>query len=330
MKNLLDKISGLKVLVIGDIMLDHYIIGDVTRISPEAPVPVVAVERDKYALGAAANVALNVARLGCHTELIGTIGQDRSGEIVKNLLAENGISFNMNFVSPTTSTIKKTRVVVRGQQLCRIDREDNRLNYEMAKIVPLGEICKRIEFVDAVILSDYAKGILTNSNVVKFIEAAERGNAFIAIDPKPINKLSFSGVALMTPNMAEAMQLAGIDLAGADKFPEKKTCESILRKYSPKNLVITLGPDGMLAVGEDKKILRIPTRAREVFDVSGAGDTSIACLTLALASGESLADAAKFANIAAGIVVSKHGTAAVSVPELLSLGNEYPTVSDPA
>ncbi|MDR1401736.1 MAG: PfkB family carbohydrate kinase [Puniceicoccales bacterium] len=322
MKELLDKISTLKVLVIGDIMLDHYIIGDVVRISPEAPVPVVAVEEDKYVLGAAANVALNVARLGCATEVVGKIGNDRAGMMLKLLLGKNSIIFDSKFESGHTTTITKARVVVRGQQMCRIDREGKKSHYEISEEDLQEEICRKIQSADAVILSDYAKGTLTNANVAKFIDAARNGNTLSAIDPKPINQLKFSGVSLMTPNKLEAAQMAGFDLSPHDDCPFEEICTKIIGKYAPQNLVITLGADGMLVCGENREIWRIPTYAKEVFDVSGAGDTSIACLALALAAGESLIRAAKFANIAAGIVVSKHETAAISADELLHRGWE--------
>ncbi|MDR2737979.1 MAG: PfkB family carbohydrate kinase [Puniceicoccales bacterium] len=320
MRDLLDKISELRVLVIGDIMLDHYIIGDVARISPEAPVPVVAVEGDKYALGAAANVALNVARLGCDVEIIGAIGKDGAGEIVKNLLGADRIMFDRQFEFASAETITKVRVLARGQQLCRIDRDGKKSYYEIKSDGAIGEICEKIMAADAVILSDYAKGIFTNYNVAKFITAARNGNSFISIDPKPSNRLQFSGVSLVTPNKAEAAQLAGMDFDTHGEFPASEICAKISEKFSPKNLVITLGADGMLIAGggSGERILQIPTYAKEVFDVSGAGDTSIACLTLALAVGESLVRAAKFANVAAGVVVSKRGTAPISVDGLMN------------
>ncbi|MDR1413549.1 MAG: PfkB family carbohydrate kinase [Puniceicoccales bacterium] len=316
MIELLNKISALRVLVIGDVMLDHYIMGDAYRISPEAPVPIVAVEEDKYTLGAAANVACNAAHLGCATEVAGKIGNDRSGVLLKTLLEQNNIAIDSRFECDGVTTITKARVVVRGQQLCRIDREKKKSHYEISERDLLDEICKKIQSVDVVILSDYAKGTLTSENVARFIAAAGE-KILTAIDPKPINGLKFYGASLMTPNKLEAAQMAGFDPVSRDDFSLEEICEKIMEKYAPQNLVVTLGSEGMLVCGGDGKIYRIPTYAEEVFDVSGAGDTSIACLALALAAGASLIRAAKFANLAAGIVVSKHGTTAISPSELL-------------
>jgi D-beta-D-heptose 7-phosphate kinase/D-beta-D-heptose 1-phosphate adenosyltransferase len=306
MKDLLAKISGLTVLIIGDIMLDHYIIGNTARISPEAPVPVIALENDKYALGDAANVALNVAQLGYHTEVIGRIGMDIMGELVKSLFLENKMHFDPKLESATADTITKSRVVVRGQQLCRIDRENKKSHYAITDGSLVDEIWEKIKSVDAVILSDYAKGTIWNGNVSKFIDAANAENIFIAMDPKPANGLNFSGVSLITPNKEESVQLAGLKIEPGDEPSLEEICDIIDDKYLPKNLVITMGTDSML-----------------IFDVSWAGDMSISCLTVALAAGEPVVRSAKFANIAAGIVVTKHGTAAISTKELLCAENGH-------
>ena len=318
-KTILSNISRLRLLVIGDIILDHYITGDARRISPEAPVPVVAVDDDRYCLGGAGNVAVNIARLGCDTEIVGAIGADRAGDRVIKLFHDENIFFDPNYMSPDINTIVKSRVVVRGQQLCRIDREDDAQRYKISD--DIDEICQKIEHADAVILSDYAKGTFDNHNIAKFIKAANDAHTFIAVDPKPRHMLDFQGVSLMTPNRDEALELIHAEQywQGDVDLPElgKKICE----KYRPKNLVITLGANGMFIYENGGKSFQIPTYAQEVFDVSGAGDTSIACLTLALASGESLIRAAKFANIAAGIVVSKHGTVAITKEEMLNYDN---------
>jgi D-beta-D-heptose 7-phosphate kinase/D-beta-D-heptose 1-phosphate adenosyltransferase len=315
---LLRKFAELRLVVIGDVMLDHYVIGDARRLSPEAPVPVVAVAEDRYVLGAAGNVALNAARLGCSVEIVGTVGIDGAGSTVKNLLQTNGICSDLLFESAAANTVTKSRIIARGQQLCRIDREDGREKYALGNGADIAAICQRIRSSDGVILSDYAKGTLTSGNVAEFVDTANSAGIFIAIDPKPGSGLTFSGLSLMTPNRAEAAQLVDLAAEQSDELPMEEICRRIMAKYSVKQLVVTLGADGMMICDCGGKISQIPTYAKEVFDVSGAGDTSIACLTLSLVAGESIANAAKFANVAAGIVVSKHGTAAISAAELLS------------
>lgn len=317
MKDLLNRISDLNIVVIGDIMLDHYIIGDANRLSPEAPVPVVAVDNDKYVLGAAGNVAVNIAQLGASVEVVGKIGHDRFGGYADGLLKKHGILHDSRLCCDGVKTISKTRIVVRGQQLCRVDREDKKQQYLLDDDGILRSIYEKIKFADAVILSDYAKGSLSNYNVKQFIDVANKNNTFIAIDPKPSNRLLFSNASLMTPNKQEAYELAGLSSSDYENVSVNDVCSAITDKYSPKYLVVTMGADGMLIRDNDGNAKQIPTYAREVFDVSGAGDTSIACLTLALAAGESLMRAATFANIAAGIVVGKHGTAAISVDEMM-------------
>ncbi len=318
MKDLLDRISNLNVLVIGDIMLDHYIIGDANRLSPEAPVPVVAVDNDKYVLGAAGNVAVNVSELGASVEIVGKIGHDRFGGYAGGLLRKHGILHDSRLCCDGVKTISKTRVVVRGQQLCRVDREDKKQQYLLCEDDIIQSVCEKIKYADAVILSDYAKGSLSNDNVKLFIDTANKHNTFISVDPKPLNKLLFNNASLMTPNKQEAYELVGLSLLDYENVSTNDVCKVIIEKYSPKYLVITMGPDGMLIRDHDGNIKQIPTYAREVFDVSGAGDTSIACLTLALSTGASLMQAATFANIAAGIVVGKHGTATVSIDEMMN------------
>ncbi len=315
MKSLLKKISTLHVLVIGDVMLDHYIWGDTGRISPEAPVPVVDVQRDSYSAGGAANVALNLASLGAKATIAGFFGRDDAGKRLTGILTQRGIA---TISTPGTgSTIVKTRVLLRRQQLCRIDRESPVHDYaiETDQIEPSFE--KIVRQVDAVIFSDYAKGLLTDELVAKVTGLAREHKKLIAIDPKPRRKLKFFQPDLITPNRKEALQLAGLEAEPHQPFPAAEVCARIYEQYQPKHLVITLSEDGMLLSHQGKAGRIIPTMAREVFDVSGAGDTSIAALTLALAAGALLEESAQFANAAAGVVVGKLGTATVTPRELL-------------
>lgn len=316
---LLKKIAGLRVLVVGDLMLDHYIWGDATRISPEAPVPVVDIARDSWTAGGAANVALNIASLGARCAVAGFIGQDDAGSRLATILHSKKIS---TIATPGQApTILKTRVLVQHQQLCRLDREAPPTAYQFPAAKTSSLLAKEIAAADAVILSDYAKGIVTDEVVARVTKLARAAGKFVALDPKPKRKLSFHGLDLITPNKREALQLAGIEPLPHAPFPAAEVCARLHELYATKYLVITLGEDGMLLSAEGRILKTIPTAAREVFDVSGAGDTSLAGLVLALAAGSSLETAAQFANAAAGVVVGKIGTATVTPKELLKYVN---------
>ena len=317
MKDLIEKISRLKVLVIGDIVLDHYIWGDSTRISQEAPVPIVRVERDTYAPGAAANVALNLTALGARAEICGIIGDDEAGRRLLEILKPESVSIVDTFVNPKVPTIVKTRVIVRHQQLCRLDREEAPTKYAIDPKSQLPVIEEKVRTADAVIISDYAKGSITAELIAAVQSAARDKGIPVAYDPKPKRQLKFKGVDLITPNQTEALDLAGIELERHEDFPDQKVCMGIWERHQPKHLIITLGSGGMLLCEEGRVQKRIPTYAREVFDVSGAGDTVIAALTSALAAGASMDEAAHLANTAAGVVVAKLGTSTATPSEIL-------------
>ena len=311
---LLRRLRRLRILVVGDVMLDHYIWGDATRISPEAPVPVIDIARDSWTAGGAANVALNLASLGAHCTVVGHFGADESGRRLEGLLRERGIE---SLSTPGDApTIVKTRVLVRQQQLCRLDREAAPSAYE----VPLGRltalITPALAACDAVILSDYAKGILNNAVLRELTRLARAEGKLIALDPKPRRGLAFDGLDLITPNKREALQLAGLEPSPHAPFPAAEVCARLHERHATRHLVVTLGEEGMLLSTGGKVRKVIPTAAREVFDVSGAGDTALAGLVLALAAGSSLEKAAHFANAAAGVVVGKLGTATVTPAEL--------------
>jgi rfaE bifunctional protein kinase chain/domain len=314
-RTLLRKISRLRILVIGDVMLDHYVWGDATRISPEAPVPVVEIARDTYSPGGAGNVGLNLALLGARAEVAGRLGRDDAGRRLSRILEDGGIS-----TLPTPgrgSTIVKTRVLVQQQQLCRLDRESPPSAYRIPAATIESLLGPAIRRADAVILSDYAKGLLNDELVARVTAIARKFGKLVALDPKPRNALRFRDLDLLTPNRREAAELAGLELNPHEPFPAAEICRRINERYSPRNLVITLSEQGMLLGREGKVLKQIPTAAREVSDVSGAGDTSIAGLVLALAAGADLVTAAHFANAAAGVVVAKVGTAGVTPTELI-------------
>ena len=320
--SLLRKISSLDILVIGDLMLDHYLWGDATRISPEAPVPVVDIARDSWTAGGAANVALNIASLGARCTVAGALGDDPAGERLVGILKERSIS---TLRTPGTGmTIVKTRVMVQHQQLCRLDRESppGSYGFDLKKAKAL--LSRAIARADAVILSDYAKGVLSEELVSWVASQAQAQGKQVALDPKPKRSLAFHGLDLITPNRREALQLAGLDQPAGSAFPAEEVCRRLHERYATKNVVITLGEDGMLLSRSGKAIRTIPTAAREVYDVSGAGDTALAALVLGLAAGADLVDAAHFANAAAGVVVAKLGTATVTPRELIEYTAKTP------
>ena len=314
-KALLKRISGLRILVIGDVMLDHYIWGDATRISPEAPVPVIDIARDSWTAGGAANVAANIAGLGARCAVLGFIGADPDGARLRSIIGEKGVE--VIGTPGSAATIVKTRVMVQHQQLCRLDRESPPSAYgvDAAEIEKL--LLKAIKACDAVILSDYAKGLLTDKLVSHVTRLARAEKKFIALDPKPKHQLSFSGLDLITPNKREALQLAGIAPEPGERFPAADVCARLHDRYGTRYVVVTLGEDGMLLGASGRVLKTIPTAARQIYDVSGAGDTALAALVLALSTGAALEEAAHFANAAAGVVVAKLGTATVSPEELL-------------
>ena len=313
---LLKKIADVRVLVIGDIMLDHYIWGDATRISPEAPVPVVDIARDTYTAGGAANVALNIAALGARCTVAGRLADDTAGAQLASILADKKIA---TISTPGTgATILKTRVLVQHQQLCRLDRESAPADYRIDPATVEKLFTRAIAVHDAVILSDYAKGLLTDDLVATVTRLARAAGKFIALDPKPKRALAFSDLDLITPNRKEALQLAGIDHDPHAPFPAEKVCARLHELYRTHHLVITMSEDGMLLSTDGKIGKVIPTAAREVFDVSGAGDTALASLVVALTAGAKIETAANFSNAASGVVVGKLGTATVTPDELLA------------
>lgn len=312
--SLLRKIAGLRILVIGDVMLDRYIWGDATRISPEAPVPVIDVSRETWTAGGAANVALNIAALGARCTVGGFVGSDESGAKLTQSLESKKIAV---IKTPgSAQTIVKTRVMVQRQQLCRIDLESPPASYGMTALQAQALFAQEIAACDAVIISDYAKGILNDEVVARVTQLARAAGKFIALDPKPKRKLAFHSLDLITPNKRESLELAELTPAPHTPYPAAEVCARLHERYGSKHLVITLGEEGMLLSSGGRILGTIPTAAREVFDVSGAGDTALAALVLALTAGAKLENAALFANAAAGVVVGKLGTATVTPAEL--------------
>lgn len=315
MKEFFDRIKSLNILVIGDVMLDRYVIGEVKRISPEAPVPVLAVREEKSVAGGAANVALNLKALGANVETIGWFGNDKKGDELFDILGRRNIGVDQEFRFSTAPTISKSRVTASNQQICRVDREASTECYSPDLNLLGKDITEKVKLADAVIISDYGKGFVTNQ-LLKLVSVNAK---FLAIDPKPSRLLQYAKPDLITPNRFEALELAGLSRESRDPFPQENVVVKIFEQFAPTMLAVTLGADGML-LAEDGEIDKIiPTSAQEVFDVSGAGDTVIAALTLGLVAGKDFQNAAEFANLAAGVVVGKVGTATVSPEEILSL-----------
>ena len=313
MKDILERIKRLRLLVVGDVMLDRYVTGDVNRISPEAPVPVLTVEGESVVAGGAANVALNASAAGARVEAFGWFGTDEQGSCLKGLLEENGIEVDSQLAFEGAPTISKTRVMSSNQQICRVDRELAPPDYR-PDLERLGDLLReKAKAADAVIVSDYGKGFVTN----ELLGLVREASSFLAVDPKPSRLLDYSNPDLLTPNRQEALELAGRSRLAKEPLLLEEVVRKVCEKFSPATLAVTLGADGMLLARDGKIEKTIPTAAREVFDVSGAGDTVISCLTLAMVAGASLEEAAQLANLAAGIVVGKVGTATAPAEEIL-------------
>jgi len=312
-----------RILVVGDLMLDRYIIGSVNRISPEAPVPVVHVHTEKAVPGGASNVALNIGSLKAKSGVAGVIGQDADARELSSLLTERHVETNAMVSDPTIRTTVKTRVIAERQQIVRIDWEDA-FQFSAATLKSFQDrLLEEINRADGVIIEDYGKGVINQDVVDTVLKAAAARKIPVGLDPKENHILNVAGITLATPNRKEAFSGAGIAETRPVANPlEDKTLlkvgEVLLEKWKPELLMITLGSHGMLLLEKGKNPAHVPTRAREVFDVSGAGDTVIATCVLARAAGASFIEAAEIANYAAGVVVGKLGTATCSPEELLA------------
>ncbi len=321
-EQLLRTFSSKRLLVIGDLMLDEFIWGNVQRISPEAPVPVVEVDRESFFPGGAANVARNLREFGAGVQVMGMVGADAHGDQLRKLLAGEGIDTGCIQQLPGYPTIVKTRIIARHQQIVRVDRE-KKIGLPAAQCAHvLEQLDALMPNLDAIIFEDYAKGLLTQELVDQITARANAAGKIITVDPNPGSRVAWHQVTGVTPNRSEAFGAA----AHAHSDPVEpvendrallEVGATLLEKWQPGNLLITLGEHGMMLFRRDQTPFHIPTRAREVFDVSGAGDTAIALFTLALCGGATPEEAAEISNHAAGIVVGKLGTATVTPAELV-------------
>jgi D-beta-D-heptose 7-phosphate kinase/D-beta-D-heptose 1-phosphate adenosyltransferase len=320
------RFSDMSVAVLGDLMLDRYVFGYATRISQEAPVPVVQVQRQNNVPGGAANVARNVLSLGGHAEVFGTTGRDADGKILKKLLQDAGGGVTGMVCAMEAVTTVKMRILASNQQIVRVDYEQPDQISESHR----GALLERLEnylaggSCKALILEDYAKGIFTPYFMKEVVRIAQRYDVAVALDPHPTHPYDIKGLKFMTPNRLEAFALAGMPFVHGIGNPEhdlplQRVGEELMRRWNPEMLMITLGSEGIaLYSREGGKPLCIPTQARRVFDVSGAGDTVMATMTLALAAGATPEEAATIANQAAGVVVGYVGTRAIEATELLT------------
>lgn len=319
---LLNKAKNSFIVVVGDIILDEYIWGNVTRISPEAPVPVVEFVRESFMPGGAANVARNLSTLGANTMIFSAVGKDNAGDKVLELLKQYNVDCSGLISDNSRITSIKTRIIAAHQQVVRLDREikDDIAGQLTRKIID--SIKKLSKRPDAIIIGDYGKGVVTQELIDGLKAHCRQNGIWLSLDPKPVHKLDLRGMSLITPNRKEAFELAEINDNSRKLDPLQDTllmrvAEKLLKDLSPTILLITLGEQGMLLCQRNSTPYHIPTVAREVFDVSGAGDTVIASFTLAITAGASPVEATIFSNHAAGIVVGKFGTAAVSPEELI-------------
>lgn len=315
----IDRFERVRLLVIGDLMLDHYIWGKVERISPEAPVPVVAVESETVHLGGAANVAQNIQALGGAVELAGVVGKDEAGQRLLQELRRRGLATAGVGVDPARPTTTKTRLMAHSQQVARIDREQRRaLDGNLAREL-LAFITSRLDSVTGVVVSDYAKGMITPELLGGVIRLCRRRGVRVVVDPKPGQFPCYRGAQVVTPNSAEAFQAAGMFVppnAGAATDQLVAAGLKLKRQLGCDALLITRGEHGMSLIEGPDRVTHIPTVARQVYDVTGAGDTVVATLALALGAGAPLREAASLANHAAGLAVGVVGTATVAAPQL--------------
>jgi len=313
--------ASLRILVVGDLMLDEFIWGKVSRISPEAPVPIVTVTGESYYPGGAANVVRNLKEFTGHVAIMGLAGEDAAGDRLLALLGAAGIDTTCVQRDPSFETTRKTRIIARNQQVVRVDRERKPALTGAETARAIEQLDGMMAGVDAIVVADYGKGFVTQLLADHLCRSAGAHGRILTVDPHPHTSLEWIGVTAVKPNRLEAFIAAG--MPPTDPVTPVPSDAALLevghllrRRWQAQNLLITLGEYGMLLFAGDAPPTHMPTRAKEVFDVSGAGDTAIAVLTLGLAAGATPAEAAELANRASGIAVGKLGTATVTLDEL--------------
>jgi D-beta-D-heptose 7-phosphate kinase/D-beta-D-heptose 1-phosphate adenosyltransferase len=313
MKSSLGNFQNLNILVIGDIILDIFLYGESNRISPEAPIPVVEIKKELMALGGAGNVAANLASLGINTHLVGLIGDDVEGNHIKSLLKQHKINANLLLTDKRNTTVK-TRVIAASQQLIRFDKESKNKIDKYSTLEIIKKIDTLIDIIDAIIISDYGKGMISKFLIEEITSRVKKHNIILTVDPKIEHFYMYKNVFCLTPNQKEASEATKIKIESEKDLI--KCGNIIMKKLNCSCLIITRGPFGMTLFNGNDSPVHIKSAAKEVYDVTGAGDTVISIFTAAKACGYDTIKAAQLANLAAGIVVSKIGTATVAVEEL--------------
>ncbi len=307
-------IDSLKILVIGDIMLDHYLYGDCNRISPEAPVPVVEIKSENYTLGGAGNVVKNLVAFNCSVDIISVVGQDESSQIILNKIADYNLSTDGIINDAKRCTTIKTRVLASNHQLIRLDREFIEPIGTETELIVIKTIEGIIKNYNLVLLSDYNKGFLTESLLSAVFKICENESITTIVDPKGNSFRKYSGVNIIKPNKKEAVVASGINITDNESL--EAACVRIKEITNCDDVIVTMSEEGM-ALYSGNKLSIIPTRAMDVVDVTGAGDTVLAALGLAVATGNTLEQACEFANHAAAVVVSKVGSATATLSEII-------------
>lgn len=311
---LFDQFVGKRIAVVGDLMLDRYFWGTVGRISPEAPVPVVEVDSESTRLGGAANVANNIASLGGVPIMVGVVGDDDAGEILRSIVEEQGFPTSGIILDESRPTTLKTRVIAHNQHVVRIDHEVKTEISESVQQKILKSFEQLIDSIDGIILEDYNKGVLSKSLIVRIIEMTKRGRKIVTVDPKFNNFFDYKDVTVFKPNRKETEEALGMRLL-TDTSVEKAGKE-LLQRLNAENVLLTLGEKGMTLFERGGTITNVPTAARKVSDVSGAGDTVVSTLTIALAAGANIRESATLANVAGGIVCGEVGIVPIDKPLL--------------
>lgn len=322
-KKFAELVSGFadkKMLVIGDLMLDEYLWGRVSRISPEAPVPIVEITSESIRPGGAANVAGNIASLGGEPVLVGVVGNDLPGKKLLDLIANLGLNTSCIVQMSDRHTTQKSRVIAHSQQVVRVDRENTEPLPEEARGRLLDEVKRKIDGVDGVVLEDYDKGVFDGGLAEKIVQIAEGAGKFCTADPKREHFFDYKGVSLFKPNQREAEAVLGVRIKSVTQLEE--CCRELMSRLDGSPILMTRGSEGMVLL-DHEGFWSVPALLKEIYDPSGAGDTVIAVMALAIAAGASLRDAAMIANCAASVEVSKFGTAVVTRHELLECGKDY-------